>query len=60
MTEQQANKPDAKTPAEKPPTYVAVEDITWCGRVYKSGEAVPVGNKGTARDLIARKQIKEK
>ena len=58
MAEQKKTE-SAPPAAAKPAGYVAVEDFTWCGSKVKSGETVVISNAGLARDLVARKIIRE-
>lgn len=61
-TESKSKGPVAEKAESKPkgPAYVATQDLTWCGQVYKSGETVPVSNRNEIRRLKARELIEEK
>jgi len=60
VAEQKKTESMPETAAKAAATHVAVEDFTWCGSKVKSGETVVISNAGLARDLVARKIIRER
>ncbi len=50
----------ANTGTPKTAAYVAVQDMTWCGKEYKTGDKVPVSGRNEIRRLKAQGVIEEK